>query len=131
MRAFQFAIIGGVLIVLGTPSCADPIVHYDPPAPGIHYAPTENLEVIDVGLIDRAEYEIDLAAYWLTDRPVIQALIRAADRGVNVRIYLDAGQTEARTPPIRSKDLAITPTVTIRAKFPGEHLMHLIEVLPN
>ena len=37
------------------------------PAPAIHYAPIENLEHIDVALIDRAEHEIDMAAYVLTD----------------------------------------------------------------
>jgi hypothetical protein len=31
----------------------------------IHYAPGENLEHIDVALIDRAEREIDMAAYVL------------------------------------------------------------------
>jgi len=50
------------------------------PAHVIHYAPAENLERIDVALIDRAEHEIDLAAYVLTDWPVMQALTRAADR---------------------------------------------------
>jgi phosphatidylserine/phosphatidylglycerophosphate/cardiolipin synthase-like enzyme len=45
-----------------------------------------NLEHIDVALIDRAEREIDIAAYVLTDWPVMQALTRAADRGVKVRI---------------------------------------------
>jgi hypothetical protein len=39
------------------PCCADP-------APVIHYAPGENLEHVDVALIDRAEREIDMAAYW-------------------------------------------------------------------
>jgi phosphatidylserine/phosphatidylglycerophosphate/cardiolipin synthase-like enzyme len=52
------------------------------PAPVIHYAPAENLEHVDVALIDRAEHEIDMAAYVLTDWPVMQALTRAADRGV-------------------------------------------------
>jgi hypothetical protein len=32
------------------------------PAPTIHYAPSENLEHVDVALIDRAEREIDMAA---------------------------------------------------------------------
>jgi phosphatidylserine/phosphatidylglycerophosphate/cardiolipin synthase-like enzyme len=49
--------------------------------PANHYAPAENLEHIDVALIDTARREIDLAAYVLTDWPVIQALTRAADRG--------------------------------------------------
>jgi phosphatidylserine/phosphatidylglycerophosphate/cardiolipin synthase-like enzyme len=61
-----------------TPCSADP-------APAIHYAPIENLEHIDVALIDRAEHEIDMAAYVLTDWPVMQALTRAADRGVAIR----------------------------------------------
>jgi phosphatidylserine/phosphatidylglycerophosphate/cardiolipin synthase-like enzyme len=34
-----------------------------------------------VALIDAAKHEIDVAAYVLTDWPVIQALTRAADRG--------------------------------------------------
>jgi phosphatidylserine/phosphatidylglycerophosphate/cardiolipin synthase-like enzyme len=62
------------------------------PAPVIHYAPAENLEHIDVALIDSARHEIDIAAYVLTDWPIIQALTRAAHRGVKVRIYLDGTQ---------------------------------------
>jgi phosphatidylserine/phosphatidylglycerophosphate/cardiolipin synthase-like enzyme len=46
-------------------------------------------------LIDRAEQEIDFAAYALTDRPVMQALTRAADRGVNVRIYLNTPSADS------------------------------------
>jgi phosphatidylserine/phosphatidylglycerophosphate/cardiolipin synthase-like enzyme len=55
----------------------------------VHYAPTENLEHIDVALIEHAKTSIDMAAYVLTDWAVIQALVRAADRGVAIRIYLD------------------------------------------
>jgi phosphatidylserine/phosphatidylglycerophosphate/cardiolipin synthase-like enzyme len=58
------------------------------PAPTVHYAPAENLEHIDVGLIDGARREIDFAAYVLTDWPIMQALTRAAERGVKVRMYL-------------------------------------------
>jgi len=43
------------------------------PAHAIHYAPIENLEHVDVALIDRAEHEIDTAAYVLTDWPILQA----------------------------------------------------------
>jgi phosphatidylserine/phosphatidylglycerophosphate/cardiolipin synthase-like enzyme len=62
------------------------------PAPTIHYAPAKNLEHIDVALIDRAKHEVDMAAYVLTDWAVMQALTRAADRGVKARIYLDGKQ---------------------------------------
>jgi phosphatidylserine/phosphatidylglycerophosphate/cardiolipin synthase-like enzyme len=79
------------------------------PAPGIHYAPIENLEHVDVALIDRAEHEIDMAAYVLTDWPVMQALTRAADRGVAIRIYLDGTQLAEREPAKVFRDLAETP----------------------
>lgn len=58
-------------------------------APAIHYSPVENLEHIDVALIDRATKEIDLAAYVLTDWPIIRALTRAADRGVHTMVRTD------------------------------------------
>lgn len=58
----------------------------------IHYAPVENLERIDVGLLDQAGETIDMAAYILTDRPVIDALIAAKERGVAVRLLLDPSQ---------------------------------------
>ena len=70
-----------LLLASLAPCCADP-------APIIHYAPTENLEHIDVALIDRAKHEIDMAAYVLTDWPVMQALTRAADRGVSAHASL-------------------------------------------
>jgi hypothetical protein len=70
-----------LLAALVLPCCADP-------APAIHYAPIENLEHVDVALIDRADHEIDMAAYVLTDWPVMQALTRAADRGEGTPIGL-------------------------------------------
>jgi phosphatidylserine/phosphatidylglycerophosphate/cardiolipin synthase-like enzyme len=67
-------IVAAAIFALCPPGRADP-------APAIHYAPAENLEHIDVTLIDTAKHEIDMAAYVLTDWPVVQALTRAADRG--------------------------------------------------
>jgi hypothetical protein len=48
----------------------------------IHYGPGEDLEQIDVALIGEAARQIDMAAYVLTDRAVIEALRAAAGRGV-------------------------------------------------
>ncbi len=95
------------------------------PAPVIHYAPAENLEHVDVALIDHAEHEIDLAAYVLTDWPVMQALTRAADRGVKVRIYLDGTQIAERDLTKVFRDLAETPGVEIRTKHKFAAPMHL------
>jgi hypothetical protein len=47
-----------------------------------------------------------MAAYVLTDWPVMQAFTRAADRGVAIRIYLDGIQLAERKPAKVFDDLA-------------------------
>ena len=47
-----------------------------------------------------------MAAYVLTDWPILQALTRAADRGVQIRIYLDGTQLAEREPAKVFRDLA-------------------------
>ena len=94
--------------------------------PVVHYAPTRNLEHADVELIDQAQREIDMAAYVLTDKPVIQALNRAANRGVRVRIYMDSGRgLGARKPSKPFLALVANPAIDIRVKRTGAPLMHL------
>ncbi|MCL5285053.1 MAG: phospholipase D-like domain-containing protein [Nitrospirae bacterium] len=63
---------------------------------GEHYSPEENLEAIDVGMIDHARRKIDIAMYAFTDRRIADALIRAADRGVRIRLYRDRTQVRDR-----------------------------------
>ena len=84
---------------------------------------TSNISTL--ALIDGARHEIDLAAYVLTDWPVMQALTRAADRGVKVRIYLDGSQLAQREPAKVFHDLAATPGVEIRIKRKDSDPMHL------
>ncbi len=83
----------------------------------IHYAPTENLERIDVDLIGTARTSIDLAAFSLTSWAVIDALVQAHDRGVAVHVLLDRTQKQAweRLAPIMD---------AVRVK-PGGPYMHL------
>ena len=95
------------------------------PAAEIHYAPDENLEIVDVRLIDEATVSIDVDAYVLTDRPVIDALERAARRGVTVRIWRDGGMAEK----VGEYDVAAVvapdePRFEMREK-PAGALMHL------
>ena len=66
-----------------------------------------------------------MAAYVLTDWPVMQALTRAADRGVQIRIYLDGTQFAEREPAKVFRDLAETPGVEIRIKNETSEPMHL------
>jgi phosphatidylserine/phosphatidylglycerophosphate/cardiolipin synthase-like enzyme len=53
-----------------------------------------------------ADVSISMAAYVLTDWPILQALTRAADRGVQIRIYLDGTQLAEREPAKVFRDLA-------------------------
>jgi phosphatidylserine/phosphatidylglycerophosphate/cardiolipin synthase-like enzyme len=61
----------------------------------LSYAPKVNLEEADVALISSAAKTINLAAYSLTDRPVIAAIDLARRRGVAVRLVLDRTQAHA------------------------------------
>ena len=61
----------------------------------------------------------------LTDWPRLQALTRAADRGVKVRIYLDGTKLAEREPAKVFNDLAETPGVEITIKRKSSDLMHL------
>jgi phosphatidylserine/phosphatidylglycerophosphate/cardiolipin synthase-like enzyme len=91
----------------------------------VHYAPAENLERIDVALIDEARASIDMAAYVLTDWPVMRALSRAAARGVKVRLYLDNGRIGEREPTAPFLALIDNPAIEIGLKRAGAPLMHL------
>ncbi|HUZ91399.1 MAG TPA: phospholipase D-like domain-containing protein [Methylocella sp.] len=93
------------------------------PAPVVHYVGGEKLS--DVALIDRAGHEIDMAAYELRDWTIIQALMRASDRGVKVRIYLDGAQPAGRESTKAFDDLANKSGVEMRIKHDRSTLMHL------
>ncbi len=97
-----------------------------PAAIEVHYAPKEDLEHIDVGVIDRAERSIDMAAYVLSDQAVIDALCDAADRGVTIRLYLDKAQFSEHGPRGGGEigQLLSYPNVFARVKGRGA-LMHL------
>jgi len=91
----------------------------------LHYAPEENLERIDVALINGARASIDMAAYVLTDVALIEALGRAAGRGVKIRIFLEPKQErEGNYAAEQRERLLATPGVTTRrsARGPWMHL---------
>lgn len=96
-----------------------------PPGVEMHYSPAENLERLDVEAIEQAGDTIDIAAYVLTDVPVINALADAGARGVQVRIYRDANE---RNPSGQVLDalnaLKSTPNIEERVKV-SSVFMHL------
>ncbi|MGD9656962.1 MAG: phospholipase D-like domain-containing protein [Methylocystis sp.] len=83
----------------------------------IHYAPVENLERVDLDLLRSARTKINMAAYSLTDWPIVDALIDAHRRGVAVRIVLDPGQQHALD---RLREMA--GDIRMKARGPYMHL---------
>ena len=76
-------------LALATPAFAGPRLE-------LHYSPEENLERIDAALIDEARERIDVAAYVLTDVAVAEALFRATQRGVKIRIFDEPSEERAQ-----------------------------------
>ncbi len=87
------------------------------------YAPGNEIESVDARLIASAQNSIDMAAYVLSDRAVVEALGRAAMRGVRVRVYLD-GEQMTRAQDLMAR-LAATPNVELRSKRRAFEAMHL------
>ena len=109
------------VLILPAAAGGDTISHVE-----VHYAPRENLESVDAKEINQAELSIDMAAYVLTDREIIEALTNAAERDVVIRLYLDRSQFAqhglGRGGPIEA--LLAHPNVAARVKG-GDALMHL------
>ena len=92
----------------------------------IHYGPGEDLEEIDVALIREASKQIDMAAYVLTDRAVIEALRDASSYGVKVRVWRDASEAARLSEFDVERQLGgRVQGLEIRSSAPGGELMHL------
>ena len=120
-REMRLLLAGAVLSALPAHAGADSGARDE-----IHYAPKENLELVDVRVIGEAELLIDMAAYVLSDTRVIEALTAAAERDVAVRIYFDKSQFSQHglrvDAPIEA--LLAHPNVAAKVKAEGV-LMHL------
>ena len=67
---------------------------FDKPTVEIHYAPGENLELIDVRLIEGAREKIDMAAYVMTSGNIRAALEHAQGRGVKLNLVVEETELE-------------------------------------
>ena len=62
----------------------------------VYFSLYDNPESIIIKNIDNAKDFINIAMYTFTDREIAQAIIRAKDRGVDIKIYLDRSQVNAK-----------------------------------
>ena len=61
----------------------------------VYFSLYDNPESIIIKNIDHAKEFINIAMYTFTDREIAQAIIKAKDRGVDIKIYLDYSQVNA------------------------------------
>ncbi|MEN3190484.1 MAG: phospholipase D-like domain-containing protein [Atribacterota bacterium] len=61
----------------------------------VYFSLYDDPESIIIKNIDNAKEFINIAMYTFTDREIAQAIIRAKDRGVDIKIYLDRSQVNA------------------------------------
>jgi phosphatidylserine/phosphatidylglycerophosphate/cardiolipin synthase-like enzyme len=73
---------------------------------------------VDVPLLTKARGHIDAAFYSFTDKPTAEALLAAANRGVQVRIYRDQEQfqNEKKRNPYMTTMFAGNRNIQIRVK---------------
>ena len=62
----------------------------------VYFSLYDDPESIIIKSIDDSKEFINIAMYTFTDREIAQAIIRAKDRGVNIKIYLDRSQVNAK-----------------------------------
>jgi phosphatidylserine/phosphatidylglycerophosphate/cardiolipin synthase-like enzyme len=98
-------------------------------AAATHYAPDENLEGIDIGVLDHARSRVDLAMYSFTDRPIELELETLPKHRVQIRLYRDQEQYREekqraqRGETCVTDELAAMENVEVKIKS-GEDLMH-------
>jgi len=62
----------------------------------IFFSPKGDIAEEIIKQIDNAQDYIDIAMYSFTYEPIAEAVIRAKNRGVKIRILMDKGQSEGR-----------------------------------
>jgi phosphatidylserine/phosphatidylglycerophosphate/cardiolipin synthase-like enzyme len=96
-----------------------------------HFSPDENLERLDAAQLGAAQRSLDIAMYAFTDKYLAEAIVQAARRGVQVRIYRDHAQfLDEQRKAGRHEDESTTEmfrgerNIQVRVKHKRE-LMHL------
>jgi phosphatidylserine/phosphatidylglycerophosphate/cardiolipin synthase-like enzyme len=128
MRVVQVLLIGGALLL----AFATPKAFLRPATPTVTapvrivYGPGNGFEAIDSELIGQAKDRIDMAAYVLSDQRIIATLSAAAERGVKIRLYLDAEQFR-RIASANENMVALVNQPGVSARIKAEHndMMHL------
>jgi len=86
----------------------------------VYFSPNGGCQEIVVSQISRARHSIEIAMYAITSREIAQAIVKAKDRGIKVRVVLDKSQIKEITSKSR---YLIKKDVNVKFHI-GPGLMH-------
>lgn len=99
-----FAVVFSVLFASSAPAATTAQVGFSPEG-------TARVLVLDV--INSAQHEIRMLAYSFTAPDIAQALVAAKQRGVDVRVVLDAGESRSRA-AVAAANLLVNAGIPVR-----------------
>ena len=86
----------------------------------VYFSPQGGCQESVVSRINKAEKTIDIAMYYLTSREIAQELVKASERGVIIRVFLDQSQENSKFAKSR---YLIMRSIEVRF-YTGKGLMH-------
>jgi len=92
------------------------------------FTPNKQCQVRIIGEINKAKDSIFVQAYSFTDRDIAEALVRAAKRGVKVKVLLDKSN---RNDKRSAKDLIIQHSLPLRLDSPSGISHNKILIIDN
>jgi len=88
---------------------------------GAYFSPGRGADEVVIGFIDRCNETCDIAAYSLTHDPIRDAIIRAHNRGVAVRVLMDNLQARSRYADDEALMAAGVPTLVDKSSSAMHH----------
>ena len=128
----KFTTLGGILLAVAvlllwehfadgsSKNISGHTVLFDRGAVSVYFSPRGGAENAIVSAIDDAHKTLDIAIYTFTSRPISQAVVRAHERGVKVRIIMDDDQARDRYSKYRYLKRRGIPI----ALYTGDGIMH-------
>jgi len=85
------------------------------------FSPGDDIEAVLLDALGEARRQILMQAYLLTSKPLIEGLIVARQRGVDVRVLMDAGQLNERAHGRIAMLQAAGVTVRLETNYKSAH----------
>tara|TARA_B100001094_G_C18188302_1_gene805380 strand:- start:37 stop:510 length:474 start_codon:yes stop_codon:yes gene_type:complete len=76
------------------------------------FSPQENIENFIIKNIDKSKQQLRIMAFWFTWEPFAKAVVRAYNRGVDVKMILDARSLEKKRIDVSKEEIEVVPYFT-------------------